>query len=142
VYHYLIGFAVFILINMVSILAELGVYEKSVHTQHASLVGAGFLVIIFGVGLANRITALKEEKERKEQENNLMEQSLKLSQMMLKETNHRIKNNLQLIYSLLNLQKKKISDKQAIQIIATGQNRIKVLSSVHELIDDTTQLDT
>src|SRR5690606_14924716 len=80
VYHYLIVFAVFIFINMVSILSELGVYEKSVHTQHASLVGAGFLVIIFGVGLANRITALKEEKERKEQENNLMEQSLKLSQ--------------------------------------------------------------
>jgi two-component sensor histidine kinase len=53
-------------------------------------------------------------------------------QTLMKELNHRVGNNLQLIYSLLNLQESEISDPVARQFISQAKNRIIAISLLHQ----------
>jgi two-component sensor histidine kinase len=51
--------------------------------------------------------------------------------VLLKELHHRVKNNLQVIYSLLNLQKRRTKNQESIDLILALQNRIQTISLVH-----------
>ncbi len=61
-------------------------------------------------------------------------QSLKEKEILLKEVHHRVKNNLQIISSILNLQTSKTSDSKTLEIIHDSQLRIKSMSIIHELL--------
>ena len=51
--------------------------------------------------------------------------------VLLKELHHRVKNNLQVIYSLLNLQKRRSKNIESIDLIMALQNRIQTIALVH-----------
>jgi len=53
---------------------------------------------------------------------------------LLKELHHRVKNNLQLIYSLLNLQKRRLVESEVKINLTAVQNRIHTMSLVHEFL--------
>jgi len=61
-----------------------------------------------------------------------IEKSLQEKEVMLREIHHRVKNNLQIIISLTNLQLRKATDPAVKQIMAETQNRVRVMSLVHE----------
>jgi two-component sensor histidine kinase len=61
-------------------------------------------------------------------------EEIKKNDFLLKELHHRVKNNLQLIYSLLNLQKRRLNDNGTKINLTAVQNRIHTMSLVHEFL--------
>ena len=61
-----------------------------------------------------------------------IETSLKEKDVLLKEIHHRVKNNLQIIISLLNLQTGYIKDEVTLKAVKDGQSRVRSMALVHE----------
>ncbi len=83
------------------------------------------------------ITAGKKMQQR-------IEESLKEKDVLLKEIHHRVKNNLQIIISLLNLQSGYIKDESTLKAVKDGQNRVRSMALVHEKFyqaDELTEID-
>ncbi|MDO9044874.1 MAG: histidine kinase dimerization/phosphoacceptor domain -containing protein [Methanobacteriaceae archaeon] len=61
-----------------------------------------------------------------------LKESLEEKKMLIREVNHRVKNNLMVISSLLNLQSRYIDNEEAKQILEDSQNRARSMALVHE----------
>lgn len=69
-----------------------------------------------------------------------LEQALKEKTVLLKEVHHRVKNNLQLIASILNLQMRRLSDPEARTILKGVQARVRALASIHRALYEDTRV--
>lgn len=75
-----------------------------------------------------RFNDIKELKEKNRQ----LEEADKVNRYLMKEIHHRVKNNFQLISSLLNLQIGGIDDDMTIKILEAGRDRIQTMAILHE----------
>jgi PAS domain S-box-containing protein len=74
----------------------------------------------------------RELEEQVKAQTEKINTSLNEKVVLLREIHHRVKNNLQLIISLTNLQMRQSEDEQLIQIMKETQNRVRAMSLVHE----------
>lgn len=80
------------------------------------------------IGLSGIFRDITEKKQAQEQ----IENSLKEKEVLLREIHHRVKNNMQIISSLLRLQSGYIKEKKYIDMYKDSQNRITTMSLIHE----------
>ena len=75
----------------------------------------------------NDITGLKQAEEQ-------IKVSLKEKEVLLQEIHHRVKNNMAVISSLLQLQANGTRDEQLKEALTDSQNRVQAMSSIHETL--------
>jgi PAS domain S-box-containing protein len=96
-------------------------YENRISPIKSENENSGFIII------STDITERKLLSEK-------IENSLKEKEVLLKEVHHRVKNNMQIITSLLNLQSSLLNDQNMINVFKESQNRIKSMALIHEIM--------
>ena len=76
----------------------------------------------------------KDLTEKIVTDNIMLQTSNREKEVLLKEVHHRVKNNLQIVTSLLNLQSYSINDPSTKDIFDVSLNRIKSMAAVHEML--------
>ena len=82
-------------------------------------------VITFILIIASDITELKQYETE-------IQDSLHEKEILLQEIHHRVKNNMQIISSLLSIQTRYVDDEESINVLKESQNRVKSLAMIHE----------
>lgn len=83
-------------------------------------------------GNVAEISMVAHDTSEKKQTSMEIEASLKEKEVLLKEIHHRVKNNLQVISSILNLQSSFVHDKRTLEILQESRNRIRSMAVIHE----------
>ncbi|HLP20704.1 MAG TPA: sensor histidine kinase [Chitinophagales bacterium] len=96
----------------------------------AVLLALLFAVVVF---LIFRTGKEKDKTNRQLAEKNaLIEQQSRDKDMLMREIHHRVKNNLQIVSSLLNLQANTVTDAAAKEALRDSHNRIKSIALIHQ----------
>jgi PAS domain S-box-containing protein len=97
-----------------------------------------FLNPVYVDGKLEEVSCLMYDNTERKQIDRKILDSLKEKEVLLQEVHHRVKNNLQVISSILNLQSSYVSDPSTLDILQESQNRIKSMSFIHETLYRTT----
>jgi two-component sensor histidine kinase len=94
--------------------------------------------------LRNAVKMLQSEVEQRRRAETVVSASLKEKEVLLQEIHHRVKNNLQIICSLISLQSKRIRDEMILGALQDTESRIKSMALIHEQLyrsDDFSRID-
>jgi PAS domain S-box-containing protein len=79
------------------------------------------------------LSAIVDISDRKHKEERI-QSALKEKDILLGEIHHRVKNNLQIVYSLLDLQSTHINDEKVLGMMRESQNRIRSMALIHQTL--------
>lgn len=104
----------------------------------AAFIGMGILLVLLilfflynrRVRILNRRLALSNHKIRLK--NSQIDKALHEREVLLKEVHHRVKNSLQIISSLLNLQELQLTDPNAVKALQESKSRIQSIALMHQ----------
>lgn len=74
----------------------------------------------------------RKKKEELNRKNLIIEKALAEKEVLMKEIHHRVKNNLQVVSSLLSLQSNYIKDEQALDAVTDSRNRVQSMALIHQ----------
>jgi len=79
------------------------------------------------------LSAIVDISDRKQKEQKI-QAALEEKNILLSEIHHRVKNNLQIIHSLLDLQSVRIEDPAVLDMLRDSQNRIRSMAQIHQTL--------
>ncbi|HEY1039886.1 MAG TPA: tetratricopeptide repeat protein [Bacteroidia bacterium] len=91
-----------------------------------------FLSLVSGFFIYNRFRVTARQKKEIELRNSIISRSLEEKEVLLKEIHHRVKNNLQVISSLLGLQSESIENGALKNLFSESKNKINTISLIHQ----------
>lgn len=115
--------------------AENTVATTKLKQKNSWLMGGGIALAILGfllLQLYNLYTKNKHNKEQLATQNDAITVALEDKNTLLKEIHHRVKNNLQVISSLLSLQSRFVTDEGTLDAIKAGKSRVQSMSLLHQ----------
>ena len=152
-YFILFGWVIILIAGFMMYISSIGLFNINRYQLYIVEIAFVLEAVILSIALANRIKLLQKEKDNAnaqliyQQENekklltikvsektNDLKSALDEKEMLLKELNHRVKNNMQTIVSLIRLQLDDIDDLYVKNILSTTYNRITAMSHLHELL--------
>jgi len=80
------------------------------------------------------MTQKQEYKTKITKMNQELQKSLEEKEILLKEVHHRVKNNMEIISSLLNMQERRTDDEDMIYVLQQSRSRIHTMALVHEFL--------
>ncbi|MCB0707579.1 MAG: tetratricopeptide repeat protein [Saprospiraceae bacterium] len=105
---------------------------KKQRNQKFALLGfLGLLLVIVGL-IYNQFRINKGNNRKLVEKNKIIQNALLEKEVLLKEIHHRVKNNLQFISSLLNLQSRHTQDPNALLVLNESKDRINSMSIIHQ----------
>lgn len=152
-YFVLFGWFIFFTSAMIMYLSSAGIYNFYKEFPHYIEVALVLEALVFSIALADKIRQLEQDKniannlliKRAKEQKNLLKEKVKAKtkhlqnafseiELLLRELNHRVKNNMQMIVSLIRLQSDEIEDEKMKDILITIQNRMNAMSHLHGLL--------
>ncbi|MDN3491543.1 sensor histidine kinase [Winogradskyella bathintestinalis] len=119
--------------------AQLEINNKKINDFNTKLKWAIYSLVIVLIAFIISVILLKKRnqvvklaKKNINTKNKALQVSIKEKELLLKELNHRVKNNLSLVLSLINFQKQEIEDEFYKSKFVSLQQRIEAISIVHE----------
>ncbi len=150
---FIVGFSIVFFSYLLIILDALGLTSIMQDFQNILMFGTAFEALILSLAFADRYITLQAEKEKvdtrilvesKERasiiENEVIKktyelhQALKTKELLLQEVHHRVKNNLQVILSMIRLQNDETEDKNIIDKFIILENRINAIAKTYNML--------
>ena len=110
------------------------------------IIALALLLILGGFSFCRYCIKCKRDKELKAKQDEIDRQNIQLKQLgnekewLIKEIHHRVKNNLQIVISLLNTQSAYLKNEDALQAIQNSQHRMHAMSIIHQKLYQTENL--
>ena len=150
---FIVGFSIVFISYLLIILNALGLTSLMQDFQNILIFGTAFEALILSLAFADRYTILQREKdiadkhilnESKERamiiehevikKTHDLKNALKTRDLLLKEVHHRVKNNLQIILSMIRLQSDKIEDEAVSSKFTNLENRINAIAKTYNML--------
>ena len=113
--------------------------ETSVRQRNFLLVSLCVFVILAGV-ILRLLWQKNQAYDQLESNRKALENAVEQKDTLLRELHHRVKNNLQVVTGLLDLQMARIEDKEIIKALNDGKNRIRSMALIHQKLYRTEDL--
>ena len=121
--------------------------DKALAVRNNTILLGGIMMLILGGLLFGLYRLYKRNQESQNQlaiQNKQITKALEQNQILIKEIHHRVKNNLQVISSLLSLQERKVDDEATKEALKSSQTRVQTMSLIHKSLyqkDDVRSID-
>jgi two-component sensor histidine kinase len=119
--------------------------DKARFTRNVIIAGAAMLALMLGLGYNRYQLKLRSNRQMKQKQDEINEKNQSLQHLiasqnkllgekewLVKEIHHRVKNNLQIVMSLLNTQAAFLDDKDALNAIRESRYRMQAISLIHQ----------
>ncbi len=160
---FIVGFGIVFVSYILIILDAIGLTSMMQSFQNILMVGTAFEALILSLAFADRYIILQKEKEEMDKRMLLelkhrndmvkhevlektkeLNHALDIKELLIKEVHHRVKNNLQIILSIIRLQNDEIEDEHVSKKFIDLENRINAISKTYNMLllkDDIEEID-
>jgi len=150
---FIVGFGIVFVSYILIILDALGLTSIMQDFQNILMVSTALEALILSLAFADRYIILQKEKEKVDarilsesthrtqlireeviKKTKELNSALEIKELLLKEVHHRVKNNLQIILSIIRLQSDEMEDKTVNEKFTNLENRINAISKTYNML--------